>query len=92
MRHSEETRRKMSEAKKGKNIPASTRAKISATKRGVPNSSEHNAAISAGLKGVPKSAESNEKRREAAKAYWSAKKVEKPVRKRFKIYTDVNDI
>lgn len=70
-------RKKMSDKKKGKARPEAVKQKISETKTGQTYDEAHCAAISAGLKGKAKSPESNERRREAAKAYWAAKKAAK---------------
>ena len=57
LKHSAETRAKISAAKKGHKHSAESRAKMSAAKKGVPLSAETRAKLSAARKGVPKWAE-----------------------------------
>ena len=57
LKHSAETRAKISAAKKGHKHSAESRAKMSAAHKGVPLSAEHRAKMSAARKGVPKWAE-----------------------------------
>lgn len=71
---SEKARKKMSDKKMGKARPEAVKQKISETKTGQTYDDAHRKAISDGLKGKAKSAESNDRRREAAKAYWAAKR------------------
>ena len=61
--HTEEARRKMSEAHKGKKHSAEACAKISAAKKGKTPSAEHRAKLSAALKGRKGKAPTGEVRR-----------------------------
>ena len=76
----EKARKKMSDKKKGKKRPEAVKQKIAETKTGQTYDDAHRKAISDALKGKPKSAASNERRAEAAKAYWAAKRAAQEVR------------
>ena len=90
IKHSPETRAKMSAAKKGKALSAEHCAKLSAARKGVPLSAEARANMSgrvwsaesrakssASQKGVPKSAETRAKISESAKIDWKKRKEKK---------------
>ena len=66
--HTTETRRKISEANRGKTLSPETRAALSKAKRGQPKSAAHKAAISAALKASAKRDLYNATRRRAVTA------------------------